>query len=155
MERIILYGMGENFLDYKEYLSEKYIIAGVSDSNAEKRTKNNDFVSPDKIKDLGFDYIVVTASRFYEEIKEDLVQNHNIRSEQIISIREIMEVENEVIVVKIYGGMGNFLFQYALVKKLEYLHPDFSVKVDLSWYYSENMFLMSFQVPWIFERLFN
>ena len=155
MEKIILYGMGENFLDYKEYLSEKYTIAGVSDSNTEKNTKNKDFVSPDKIKDSSFDYIVVTASRFYEEIKEDLIQNHNIRSEQIISIREIMEVENEVIVVKIYGGMGNFLFQYALVKKLEFLYPDFSVKMDLSWYYSENMFLMSFQVPWIFERLFS
>ena len=145
--------MGENFLDYKEYLSEKYIIAGVSDSNTEKNAMSNDFINPDEIRNLEFDYVVVTASRFYEEIRGNLIQNHNIQSEQIVSIREMMEVENEVIVIRMYGGMGNFLFQYALFKKLQFLYPKFSVKVDLSWYYTENMFLMSFQVPWIFERL--
>lgn len=155
MKKIVLYGMGVNFLGYKKYLSENYNIIGVSDSDIEKRALCEDFVNPDEIKNLEFDYIIVTAGKFYEEIKENLIKNCSIQEERIISIRKIMETENNVLVVRMHGGMGNFLFQYALVKKLQFLNPDVPVKLDLSWYYSENMFLMSFQVPWIFERLFN
>lgn len=155
MERVVLYGMGANFSDYKDYLSEKYTIVGVSDSDNEKNVLCDNFVRCNDIKNLKFDYIIVTASRFFEEIKKNLVENCNIQSERIISIKKTIETEKDVIVIRMYGGMGNFLFQYALYKKLQVLYPTISVKVDLSWYYSENMFLMSFQVPWIFERLFN
>ena len=131
MEKIVLYGMGANFLDYKDYFSKKYTIVGVSDSNDEKSVLCDNFVRCKEIKNLQFDYIIVTASRFYEEIKNNLVENCNIQSKQIISLKQIMEAEKDVIVIRMYGGMGNYLFQYALYKKLQFLYPTVSAKVDL------------------------
>lgn len=155
MKKILMYGMGADFWGYRDYLSEKFSVVGVSDSNGEKSALYKDFVNRDGIMALDFDYVVITASKYYEEIRSDLINHRGIKAEQIIDIRTVMEREKDVIVVKMYGGMGNFLFQYAMLEKLRYLYPDLPVKVDLSWYYTENMFLMSFQVPWIFERLFN
>ena len=155
MKKIILYGAGENFSGYREYLSKRYAITGASDSSIEKSALCDDFIAPDDIKKYESDYVVVTVSRYYEEIKSDLVQNRGIPEQKIVDIRQVMSVENDLMVVRMCGGMGNLLFQYAFAQKLQHLYPEIPLKMDLSWYYSENMFLMSFQVPWIFERLFH
>lgn len=155
MKKIVLYGIGIDFCEYKEYLSQKYSIVGASDSNNEKGVLCSNFIERDQIRNIKFDYIVILVSKYYEEIKNDLIHNRGIKEEQIIDVRKLMNNEDDIIVVGMCGGMGNYLFKYALVKKLQSLYPNIPVKIDLSWYYLEHMHLMAFQVPWIFERLFN
>ena len=42
-----------------------------------------------------------------------------------------------MIIVKVMGGLGNQLQQYALYDKIKTVHPDLEVRLDLSWFKSD------------------
>ncbi|MCX4377819.1 MAG: alpha-1,2-fucosyltransferase [Lachnospiraceae bacterium] len=152
MKKAIVYGLGQNFQDYKTGIEKQYEVIGYSDKEYKQIDK---YISPGQIRNYEFDYIIITSWKHYGSIKKDLTGKYCISDEKIVGLECVRDTtQDKVIVIRFMGGMGNMLFHYALMKKMEILYPDVPVKADISSYYNEVIYTQDFNVLWTFERMF-
>ncbi len=84
MNKIIVYGLGREFQSQWFMLSREYEVVGVSDKNIKLRGKYERFVEPQNIKNIDWDYVYVTSTKFYKEIVHELKNNYGIPEKSII-----------------------------------------------------------------------
>jgi len=84
--KIIVYGLGKDFKQQKEYLENEFNIIGYSDAR-EQDIKN--YISPTELGNLVYDFIYITSSKYYDEIKKDLLLKYNVKEEKIISVQDV------------------------------------------------------------------
>ncbi len=153
---IIVYGLGRDYCEHKEFIENKYEVIGVTDSDLSKKTEYSNFIIKEDLLNLDYDRVLICSENYYDEIKADLV-GLGIDRHKIIGLDgNVVHLKNRdpIIVVKFMGGMGNLMFQYAFYLKLMIKNTGIPVKADISWYFLESS-VSAFQVPWVFERIFN
>lgn len=107
-EKIVLYGMGvkaQEIIDNYDLINDMFDIIGLVDSDSAKwGTHLNGYVvlSPEQIYELKFDKIVISTSRYFDEIKERLIENLYISENKI---------ENNL-----YFAQKKILYQYRSVQ---------------------------------------
>lgn len=110
MKRLIVYGLGERYRIFKEWLWEElkndYQIIAVSDKNKNREgSLLGKFVNVKEIVDLDFDVIIVTIDRYFEEIFKELQNEYKIPAEKIMPMQEIIEsIYREKFLTHLFGG---------------------------------------------------
>lgn len=69
-QKIIIYGLGEEFKRQRKLLEEKYVVVGYSDRKLQET--NTKYISPKDIINYEFDYIYITSRKYFDEIKSEL-----------------------------------------------------------------------------------
>lgn len=98
--KIVVWGLGKagrawisNFKLYKEDINAN--IIALVDSNVDKNSlgeyEQNLLLSKDGILGLSYDYIVVTSSKYFDEIKTELTRDFKVNDHKIISGSEFYE----------------------------------------------------------------
>ncbi len=88
MKKIIVYGVGENYKKVKGYLETKFVVIGYSDSIHSNETG---YIEPQNIGKYDYDYICITSTKHFDEIKAKLAELLGDDSgDRIISIYDIL-----------------------------------------------------------------
>lgn len=87
MKKIIIYGLGQEYRKQRFYLENAFDIVGYSDK---KEADISGYISVDKIRDCDFDFIFVTSSQYFEEIRDELIDKYSIHKEKIIYINDVL-----------------------------------------------------------------
>lgn len=94
-KRIIIYGQGQAFRSFFDEFSitdvrNKYDIIGVTDSNSSDNYFDLKFIPYIKIVEYDFDYILISTGKYYMEIKNQLINCCNIKSDKIGLLDQIV-----------------------------------------------------------------
>ena len=93
-KNVIIYGLGKRYydLDFRRFILPeiiiRYNVIGICDKK--KTTINNDifkWVEKESLRDS--DLIIVTSSRYHDEIKSELCNRWDVESEKVIPLSEI------------------------------------------------------------------
>ncbi len=88
---IVVYGMGNSFLESEGYLLERVNIIGCSDSDEGRResdlAKRYPFYSPQELAQIFYDYIFV-VSIYDDEIRDRLIQAYGVQPARILTREE-------------------------------------------------------------------
>jgi hypothetical protein len=99
MKKVLLYGAGQGLLDFRKFhvSDEIYNIVGVCDACEDKKGQeyvlNNmayRVISPNEIKSVDYDEIIVTSNKYYNEIEKTLIKS-GIDKQRIVSKMTIAE----------------------------------------------------------------
>lgn len=112
-KKIIAYGFGKKFEEEKEGLLKKYDIIGITGSDIEKGRALENFVVPEDLIKMDFDYIVITSS-FDIEIINYLVDIIKVPINKILFDYVALQ-EN----IKFYGQFNDDAFILLLLKLLK------------------------------------
>lgn len=93
-EKIIVYGLGKDYESAKDYIKNKFDVIGYSDRNRERFHEEGNFIRPGDFKEFEYDYICITSSKFFEEIRQEVVK--------------AIGKENESKIISIYDAFGDF-----------------------------------------------
>lgn len=85
-QKIIVYGLGEQYKKRKEYLERKYSIIGYSDKCGGEGVSN--YISKNNLTKEEYDYIYVTSNKYFDEIKAMLINECGIEEEKIIGEKD-------------------------------------------------------------------
>lgn len=90
--KLIIYGLGQIYQRYKDYIPMKQVEAFV-DKNAEEGKKlfGIPVITPQRLSCFEFDYIVVFSDKFFFQIQRELCYEHSIPKEKIVSWRIIVK----------------------------------------------------------------
>lgn len=110
---IIIYGLGQQFKEdfFEKKILEKiqsvYDIIAVSDkrelTEEDQEKLGWPFISRERISSIKYDLILITSKVYYDEIKEELINDYQINEKQIISTDELLkEVYNHFIHVNLF-----------------------------------------------------
>lgn len=111
----IIYGLGNRFNnDYFQKfilleIKKVYDVQGVSDRKKPDYLRDSDFAFVERSDKLaGYDKIIVTSGKYYDEIREELIQQFNLSGNCIISLDEIeKEILNKKLHMELFrGGCG-------------------------------------------------
>lgn len=69
---IIVYGLGKAYRTVKDYIENKFIIIGYSDKDEKMGDIN--YILPQNIPKYEYDYILITSSKYFREIRNTIVQ---------------------------------------------------------------------------------
>lgn len=87
-EKIIIYGLGNIYQKVKEYLENKFDVIGYSDIHHYDMER---YIEPENIYKYNYDYICVTSTKYFRDIKERLTDLlGSDKSNSIISIYDIL-----------------------------------------------------------------
>lgn len=93
MDKIIVYGLGKDFSKQRIYLESCFNIVGYCDKNQKKVLGG--YLPPSELNNRKFDYIYITSSKYYKEIRNELITTYNINPEKIIGKKEWLgDIEN-------------------------------------------------------------
>lgn len=104
-KKVILYGLGTDFIDKKEFLENYFMVIAYTD----KRIINiKNYISVDEIVNYEFDYIYICTFKHYKEIKKKLVEKYCLKAEKIISEYDIWKeiIENKSMREEIHFVIG-------------------------------------------------
>lgn len=90
---IIVYGLGQRFEDFRNILEYKYDVIGYSDRSLVDMEK---FIEPSNICQYSFDYLCVTTSNYFEEIRDELNREYGIPKEKIVKVFTLLEIKDGV-----------------------------------------------------------
>lgn len=132
-KKVIVYGLGKDFEDFRKLIEDEYDIEGYSDNDTSKSKLYQPFLTVGEIFEKQ-NTVLIASTKYYDEIREMLISKgineDNIEPGGLESI-----LSKPVIVVTIHAGMGNILFCYAFGQMLQKIHPEVPVYYDISWYY--------------------
>ena len=98
MKKIIVYGLGEIYKKVKEYLETKFDVIGCSGSIKSNETG---YIEPENIGKYDYDYICITSTNHFDEIKATLIELLGSDRGRIISIYDILgDFRNEEVRAK-------------------------------------------------------
>ena len=83
--RVVVYGVGKEYEKQKVFLEKEYEIVAVTDQNSEVLKKFDNSVILSKLNTVEYDNIYITSSKYYDEIRQNLIENIGISEEKIIS----------------------------------------------------------------------
>lgn len=83
MDKIIVYGLGNSYKKYREYIYKNYQVVGVTSSDNTEAAKHRNYIPCEELKGAEFDYIFV-CSMFEQEIVNKLVDDIGIAKEKIM-----------------------------------------------------------------------
>ena len=81
-EKIIVYGLGKELKEQRFFIESQFCVVGYSDK---KETKIEGYIRPEQIAESEYDYIYVTSSKYFEEMKAELEKKYRVDKERIIS----------------------------------------------------------------------
>lgn len=86
MKNIVIYGLGRVF-QFNKYMINWNSVIAVVDKNVKfiEGVDNIKVITPDKMVDLEYDFIVIFSNKFYEDIKRTLIFEYFIDESKIIS----------------------------------------------------------------------
>ncbi len=91
MEKVIVYGLGQRWMESQKYIESNYEIIGYSDANIAKRMNyKNKFINKEDIGKYLFDFIIVTSYLNILEIRKELCSILSIDEKKVKSIYEIL-----------------------------------------------------------------
>lgn len=158
--KIVIFGAGEwGKIAYYYYRESYEIVCYIDNDKTIWDTYVNGIkvCSPEILKEQKYT-VVVANKRHEEKIKQQLLNDYDIRGVILFRIEEKMQElfqENaacpsaEEVIIAFCCGLGNQMFQYALYKNL--LKQGKNVKADLSAYIKPDM--MRFQLCDIFSKV--
>ena len=141
MGRYILYGLGKIFDRYNSLIKSEEIIC-LSDSNIANYSNLNGYniVSPSDIKNIDFEYVVVFSSKYYDEIRQELIVKHDIDSKCIIPWTAFQEQNSDYECVELYlkhfafySETNRILDPFGLLYKYYYIReslPTYIARID-------------------------
>lgn len=97
-EKIIVYGLGRMFWRARRYLESKFEIIGYCDRRESR--KDGRMILPENIHKYEYDYICVTSTRYFSEIKDTLIDllGEGACKDKIISLYDALgDFRNEEI----------------------------------------------------------
>lgn len=109
MKKTIIYGLGERYHRFKEWLFEEikdsYQIVALSDKNCPDTAYPVTFVEPAEIEKIDFDIIIVTSDRYFAEIFSELENKYGIDADKIISMDDVLEdVYRKLLLTDLFSG---------------------------------------------------
>lgn len=148
---VIVYGLGKEFEKWRTWIEKKYHVLGYSDSDMEKSELYCPFLKKTELRESQAD-ILITTSRYYEEIRDMLLKN-GVDAERIRGgVEEI--IAPPVIVVVVMGGFSGLMMTYSFAMAVQKRHPELTVYLDMDWYELEtNAWFKKF--PDVFNKLFH
>lgn len=150
-KEVIIYGLGNDYEDFKGIIEENYKVLGYSDSDSKKAELYTPFVTIEEIREKQSN-VLIASTKFLDEIKVLLISK-GIDENRIEDGGLKRLISTPVIVVTMQGGTGNVMFCYAFGMMLQKIHPDIPVYFDMSWFDRDGN--TSFGKPnVIFENLF-
>ena len=88
--KVIIYGIGRRYQRLKINIIRDDVIA-ICDRNIEELTgQEYETVSADEIRNLDYDYVVVTSSILFDEIVRDLIFKYGVNPSKIITLDEYL-----------------------------------------------------------------
>lgn len=100
MRNIVVYGLGSlgekiaRELIAREEAYKFHIVAFVDKQYLDKDSKF-EIVSPECLKELDYDYVLITSEKWFSEIADELVHTYGVNKECIIHLNQLIEEENE------------------------------------------------------------
>lgn len=88
MEKVIVFGLGNNFEEYKERIEHNFCIVAYSDNRTNIQMEL--FISPDKINEIEYDKILISSTKYFYDIKLQLVEKFGISVRKIIGLKDLM-----------------------------------------------------------------
>lgn len=82
-KKIVIYGLGNVYRQYKEYLYKNYDVVGVTSSNCEEKAEHANYITHENLKNIDYDYIFI-CSYSQTEIVDKLVNDMNIPKNRIM-----------------------------------------------------------------------
>lgn len=70
MKKVIVYGLGENYIKSKDYIEKRFEVIGYSDKDYSKKESFSNFLEPEMLKNIEYDCLVVTPK--CEDVKNYL-----------------------------------------------------------------------------------
>lgn len=104
MKKVIFYGMGEKGrIVCNQYLSRNEVSQNIQvigwsdkeDGRIKFANKKINYISPSNISKYEFDAIVICSTKFYKEIKKDLIKNKKINDKKIYEYKHFFEINFE------------------------------------------------------------
>lgn len=89
MYKVVIYGLGQRFQERKDELYINYDIIALSDKNIERYHIIENYVAPEDIKKLEYDFVLVTPAS-YREICVDLTQQYDIPGDKIMLLNDYL-----------------------------------------------------------------
>ena len=89
MQKIIVFGLGENYRKYKETLNQRWEIVGITDNNILANKSEDLFLEPEMIKNIKNVKILVCVKDSYLDIYKQLL-DYGVKKEDILSVSEMM-----------------------------------------------------------------
>lgn len=94
MKKIVVYGLGNMGQGIAKHLMQcqaelDICIVALMDKRILNEEMNCEVLSPDNLRELQYDYILITSERWYEEISEELKYKHGVRKEKIIHLKDL------------------------------------------------------------------
>lgn len=158
-KKLIFWGASiflENFL--KEYSLEEYKILGIVDMNKQRwgeKLGNYEIFSPDKIKDLKANCIIISIKNFSVERNKELIKNIKEKYPRIkIAKNVLVKTSNEEIINK-YKLLIKILDNIIPKKKNKCIflsYPDFSDNAKEYYEYLKNNHNDKFELIWLYEN---
>lgn len=93
MKKLIIYGMGQIYLRFKEQLWNDNVIVAVTDSNIVECSSSGEVpvICPSQISSYQFDYVAICSKRWFNQIEELLIGEYGITEDKIISAQWLLE----------------------------------------------------------------
>ncbi|MCI8581805.1 MAG: DUF4422 domain-containing protein [Dorea sp.] len=136
--RLILYAMGQIFERYKDRLNWNNIEAVCDKKIEENKFTYGEYevpaILPNILFDFEYDFVVVFSNKYFEEIKQELVGEYSVSKDKIISWREIIEEERNVLSDFLVFCRKNFRerrYRKYLDVGMAYLHKKYLTKAEL------------------------
>lgn len=135
-KKVIVYGLGKDFEDFRNTIEREYNVLGYCDTDVKKSELYQPFFRVDEIQNNN-DNILITSTKYFDEIRETLIEK-GIDENKIEEngLKKLITVP--VIVVKMHGGFGNAMFCYAFGQMLKRFDPFIPVYFDVSYYELES-----------------
>ena len=87
MDRVIVYGLGREYEKLIPLLEHNFEIVAYCDRNKNNKIDN---IAPQEIANFHYDKIFITSTKYYEEIKSDLINVYGVEECKIISKEDIL-----------------------------------------------------------------
>lgn len=86
MNKVVVYGLGKAFDSLKEYIEIRYEIVGFCDKNPNAAIEKciNKYIYPEKLNEVEYDFIFITSTVRFAEIKENLITEYSVEASKII-----------------------------------------------------------------------
>ncbi len=83
--KVLVYGLGHDYRCFEEVINSYFDVIGFCDKKYQRIPL---FISVDRLRDMKFDYIYISSRKYYEEIKEELLEK-DIKESQLIGFFDL------------------------------------------------------------------